>query len=308
MIQVKELTKYYGERPAVSNLTFELRSGEVVGLLGLNGSGKTTTIRMLSCFLIPSHGEAFIDGINIFHHPLDVKKKIGYLPETPPLYEDLTIDEYLTFVARIKGIKPEIIKNEIASVIEKTNLTEVQSAIIGHLSLGFRKRVGIAQALLGNPSVIIMDEPVSGLDPKQIVEMRNLIKNLSGKHTVLISSHILSEIFKTCDRFLFIHEGKLIHEYSFQEMETEMDRLSLLEITLSGNSKEAAEAFILRYAPNGSVVYTGEESGGHTFTIKTNDEGSFKDSIIAGIGSSGMHIQSIKKQEITLEQIFMSRV
>ena len=308
MIQVKELTKYFGDRLAVSNLNFELKTGEIVGLLGLNGSGKTTTIRMLSCFLIPSHGEAFIDGINIFQNPIEVKKKIGYLPETPPLYEDLTIIEYLQFVSQIKGISPDKIDSEIDLAINKTNLSEVRNTIIDHLSLGFRKRVGIAQALLGNPSVIIMDEPVSGLDPKQIVEIRNLIKNLSGKHTVLISSHILSEIFKTCDRFIFIHEGKLTYEYSFKELEKEMERLSLLEINLSGGSREAAESYIMRYAESGQVTYSGEASGGYAFTIRTEDESAFKEKIIIGIASSGLHIQSIKKQEITLEQIFMSRV
>ncbi len=225
MVKVRNITKHYGSKKAVDNLSFELRDGEIIGLLGLNGSGKTTTIRILTCFLIPSEGDVVVDSLNIFDEPLEVKKKIGYLPETPPLYEELTIREYLEFVSQIKGIPQEKIPTEISRVSIKTNISDNLSNIIGHLSLGYRKRVGIAQALLGSPSLIIMDEPISGLDPKQILEMRNLIKNLKGEHTVLISSHILSEIYKTCDRFLFLHEGKLKGEYTYTELEKEIEKL-----------------------------------------------------------------------------------
>ncbi|MBE7413023.1 MAG: ABC transporter ATP-binding protein [Leptospiraceae bacterium] len=224
MVKVKNITKNFGNKKAVENLSFELKSKEIVGLLGLNGSGKTTTIRILTCFLIPSEGEVEIDSLNIFDSPLEVKKKIGYLPETPPLYEDFSIQEYLEFVSQIKGISTENIPSEIERVSKKTDIFPQLNKIIGHLSLGYRKRVGIAQALLGSPSLIIMDEPISGLDPKQIIEMRSLIKNLKEDHTVLISSHILSEIYKTCDRFLFLHEGRLKGEFTFSELEKEIEK------------------------------------------------------------------------------------
>ncbi|MCB1188973.1 MAG: ABC transporter ATP-binding protein [Leptospiraceae bacterium] len=308
MIQVTNLTKYYGKKLAIQNLSFELKKGEIVGLLGLNGSGKTTTIRILSGYLVPSEGFSFIDGINIFQNPIQAKQKVGYLPENPPLYEDLSVYDYLEFVSRIKGINLGSIQEEIGRVCEKTNLMDEQNTIVSHLSLGYRKRVGIAQALLGNPSVIIMDEPISGLDPKQIIEMRNLIKSLSGSHTLLISSHILSEISRTCDRFLFLHQGKLCYENNLKELKTEMKKLSLLEITISGKDKETIESYLKNYSTDAEIKFFEEDLHGYTFTVKVGDENSFKDKIVSSLPLEGLHLEALKKQEVTLEQIFMSKL
>ncbi len=203
MIKVKILSKFFGKNLAIDRLNLELGEGEIVGLLGLNGAGKSTTIRILTGYLIASDGICEIDGINTFENPLEVKKKIGYLPETPPLYPELSVQDYLKFAARIKQVSSELIDSEIDRVCERTFLTDVRKNDIETLSLGFRKRVGIAQALLGNPRIVILDEPVSGLDPKQIVEIRNLIHSLKDGHTILLSSHILPEVYKTCNRFLF---------------------------------------------------------------------------------------------------------
>ncbi|EMO30050.1 ABC transporter, ATP-binding protein [Leptospira interrogans serovar Bataviae str. HAI135] len=229
MIKVKNLSKFYGKKLAIDRLNFELGEGEIVGLLGLNGAGKTTTIRILTGYLIASDGICEIDGINTFENPLEVKKKIGYLPETPPLYPELSVQDYLKFAARIKQVSSELIDSEIDRVCERTFLTDVRKNDIETLSLGFRKRVGIAQALLGNPRIVILDEPVSGLDPKQIVEIRNLIHSLKDGHTILLSSHILPEVYKTCNRFLFLHQGRMVYQRDRKQLEEEMKKFRVLK-------------------------------------------------------------------------------
>lgn len=218
MIQINGLTKYYGSFPALRDVSFSIKSGEVVGLLGLNGAGKSTTLRILTGYLMPSAGDCAIDGVDVFSHPLEVKGKIGYLPETPPLYPELTVEDYLRFVGRLRGLPEADFADEFRRVTELTRLEPARRALIRTLSLGYRKRVGIAQALIGNPPVLIFDEPISGLDPIQIVEIRKLIRALAGKHTVLISSHILAEVSRTCDRVVVIHKGRLAGELAGEEM------------------------------------------------------------------------------------------
>jgi len=308
MIQVSNLSKSYGEKRAIQNLNFTLEKGEVVGLVGLNGAGKTTTIRILTGYLIPTSGDAKINGKSIFDEPLEAKKKIGYLPESPPLYEEMNVRDYLIFVARIKAVPREIFDQEIERVLSKTGTTKVQDQIIGELSLGFRKRVGIAQALIGNPDVIIMDEPISGLDPQQIIEIRKLIKDLAGEHTVLISSHILAEIYKTCDKFLFIQDGRLKKTYSLVELEEEMEKLSGLEITLSGKSKDEIESYLKSHLNSESKIeFQEEDRNGCTFLINVIDEKDFKKKIFASLTSQNLTLEYLKKQEISLEEIFMNR-
>jgi ABC-2 type transport system ATP-binding protein len=308
MIVVKNLTKYYGEKLAVSEINFELKKGEIVGLLGLNGSGKTTTIRMLTGFLIPTEGEIYIDGVSNFQDPIEAKRKIGYLPETPPLYEDLTIQDYLEFVSKIKGIPSETFQSEIDRVTSKTNLGTVKKSFIGSLSLGYRKRVGIAQALLGNPEVVIMDEPISGLDPEQILDMRNLIGKLAGKHTVLISSHILSEMYKTCDRFLIIHEGKLKFDYTKDELEQELGRFAKLVVTISGKSKEELEGYFLSLMDGVSIESVEKEGDALQFVLQSENESILRNKILDSFRSKGLELLSIGKKELTLEQIFLKNI
>ncbi len=306
MIKVENLTKFYTDKPAIQNVNFEIPKGEIVGLLGLNGSGKTTTIRILSGFLIPTEGEVFFDGVNLFENPNEIKKRIGYLPEAPPLYEDMNIESYLEFVSRLKGV--ENISDEIERVSTKTNLLDVKKKFISHLSLGFRKRVGIAQALLGNPEIIILDEPISGLDPKQIVEIRNLIIELGKEHTILLSSHILSEVYQTCDRFLFLHEGTILHNYTKKNFEQELKNLSELEISLSGKPKEISENFLKSIDASAKIEFISESGDKFLFQIKTEDQKKFKDKFLGSILSSGLELESIQRKDLTLEQFFVNRM
>lgn len=309
MIEVKNLTKYYGEKLAVSQMNFQLKKGEIAGLLGLNGSGKTTTIRMLTGFLIPSEGEIYIDGLSNFQDPITAKKKIGYLPESPPLYEDLTVLDYLEFVSKIKSIPRVKIDEEIVRVTGRTNLNHVKKAFIGSLSLGYRKRVGIAQALLGNPQIVIMDEPISGLDPEQIRDMRKLITGLAGDHTVLISSHILSELYKTCDRFLIIHEGKLKFDYTKEKLEQELGRFATLLVNLGGKSKEEIEHYLHQLLESGVQIENSEKEGsGFQFSIRSENESVLRNKILDSFRAHGLELYSLHKKEVTLEQIFLSNI
>ncbi|PJZ84962.1 ABC transporter ATP-binding protein [Leptospira harrisiae] len=309
MIQVSNLSKFYGEKRAISGLNFKLEKGEIVGLLGLNGAGKTTTIRILTGYLIPSAGDASIDGKSIFDFPLEAKQKIGYLPETPPLYEDMTITEYLQFVGRIKKIDETKLVSEIEKVLLKTNITSVKDKLIGTLSLGYRKRVGIAQAILGDPEIVIMDEPISGLDPKQIVEIRNLIRSLAGDHTVLISSHILTEIYKTCDKFLFLHKGSLKQELSLSRLEEEMNRLAGWEVGLSGKVASELHTFVKSViGETDTVTELGTNKEEIQFLVRTTNPKQFKESLFSKALASGIQIESLKKQEVSLEQIFMEKI
>lgn len=309
MIKVKNLSKFYGKKLAIDRLNFELGEGEIVGLLGLNGAGKTTTIRILTGYLIASDGICEIDGINTFENPLEVKMKIGYLPETPPLYPELSVQDYLKFAARIKQVSSELIDSEIDRVCERTFLTDVRKNDIETLSLGYRKRVGIAQALLGNPRIVILDEPVSGLDPKQIVEIRNLIHSLRDGHTILLSSHILPEVYKTCNRFLFLHQGRMVYQRDRKQLEEEMEKVSGLEVTLSGADSESGKKYLSSFPGVNSdkIQSIGEDSRGNTFLISTSTEREFKEKLFAS-ASSSPRLEYIRKQEVTLEQIFMNQV
>lgn len=218
MIEVTGLEKSYGDFKAVSNVSFRAKKGDIVGFLGPNGAGKTTTIRILATFLPPTRGTAKIAGYDILTHADDVRRHIGYLPETPPLYPEMTVREYLHFVAEIKGVPKESIDARVESVIARCILGEAANKLCQHLSRGFRQRVGIAQAIIHDPSVIILDEPTSGLDPKQIIEIRNLIKSLGQDHTVILSTHILPEVTMVCNRVVIIDRGKVVLEEDLSDL------------------------------------------------------------------------------------------
>src|SRR5438309_4357610 len=210
MIRVQEITKKYARNLAVDHISFEVQKGEIVGFLGPNGAGKTTTMRMLTCFLPPTSGTATVAGFDVLVQPLEVKKRIGYLPESPPLYPEMEVDEYLTFVGRLKGISGSDIARRVSEVAERCAVSDVRTKLIGKLSKGYRQRVGLAQAIIHNPEVLILDEPTSGLDPKQINETRDLIKGLAGDHTIILSTHILPEVEQTCEQVVIINNGKIV--------------------------------------------------------------------------------------------------
>lgn len=218
MIEVAGLEKAYGDFKAVSDVSFKAKKGDIVGFLGPNGAGKTTTIRMLATFLPPTKGTAKIAGYDILTQADEVRRHIGYLPETPPLYPEMTVREYLRFVAEIKGVRKDHIEDRIESVLDRCVLKEASNKLCQHLSRGFRQRVGIAQAIIHDPSVIILDEPTSGLDPKQIIEIRNLIKSLGQDHTVILSTHILPEVTMVCNRVVIIDRGRVVLQEDLAEL------------------------------------------------------------------------------------------
>jgi len=218
MIEVKDLTKSYGDRLAVNNISFSVKRGEILGFLGQNGAGKSTTMKILTCFMPATSGTASVAGFDVFESPYEVKKRIGYLPENPPIYLDLLVSEYLDFVANLRKIPSSEKKKKIGSVIDRCQLGDVKNRLIGNLSKGYRQRVGLAQALIHDPEVLILDEPTVGLDPKQVSEARGLIKSLRSERTVIYSTHILSEVAATCDRIIVIDRGKIVAQESINSM------------------------------------------------------------------------------------------
>jgi ABC-2 type transport system ATP-binding protein len=210
MIKVEGLTKRYARTVAVDDISFEVAKGQIVGFLGPNGAGKTTTMRVLTCFLPPTAGSASVAGFDVLEHPMEVKRRIGYLPESPPLYPEMEVSEYLSFVGRLKGIPSADIDRRVDEVTGRCAIGDVRDKLIAKLSKGYRQRVGLAQAIIHNPDVLILDEPTSGLDPKQIIEIRELLRSLAGEHTIILSTHILSEVEHTCDHVIIINQGKLV--------------------------------------------------------------------------------------------------
>src|SRR5580658_1008952 len=209
MITVKNLSKRYARTVAVDHISFEVQKGQVVGFLGPNGAGKTTTMRILTCFLPPTEGSANVAGFDVLEQPMEVKKRIGYLPETPPLYPEMEVEEYLTFVGKLKGMSGPSLATRVGEVSERCAIADVRKKLISKLSKGYRQRVGLAQAIIHNPDVLILDEPTAGLDPKQIIETRKLIRSLAGEHTIILSTHILPEVSSTCETVIIINQGKL---------------------------------------------------------------------------------------------------
>jgi ABC-2 type transport system ATP-binding protein len=218
MIEVKNLTKKYGDRVAVDGISFSVNKGEILGFLGQNGAGKTTTMKILTCFMPATEGTVTIAGFDVFEQPMEVKKRIGYLPEVPPLYLELLVGEYLSFIADLRGVPKAEKAKKIDAALGKCNLGDVRNRLIGNLSKGYRQRIGIAQALLHDPDVLILDEPTVGLDPKQVTEARGLIKNLRTEHTVIYSTHILSEVAASCDRIIVIDRGKIVAQEAINSM------------------------------------------------------------------------------------------
>jgi ABC-2 type transport system ATP-binding protein len=243
VIEVKDLTRYYGPKRAISNVTFSVKKGEILGLLGPNAAGKTTTMRILTCYMPPSSGSATVGGYDIFEQSMEIRKITGYLPENPPLYPELVVSDYLRFVANLKGVEKSRIEKEIDSVIEKTSIGDVKNRVVGTLSKGYKQRVGLAQSLLNNPDVVIFDEPTVGLDPKQIIEIRELIKNLKGDHTVILSSHILPEVEQVCERVVIISEGEVVAEDTPENLTARMKGSERLLFELEGKEKDIKAVF-----------------------------------------------------------------
>jgi ABC-2 type transport system ATP-binding protein len=243
MIEVRDLTKRYGEREAVHSITFSVDRGQILGFLGPNGAGKTTTMRMLTGFLPPSSGTARVAGYDVFTHSAEVRRRIGYLPENPPLYMDMTVRSYLAFVARLKGLSRARLVEARDRVLERTGLTDVAGRLLGHLSKGYRQRVGLAQALVHDPEVLVLDEPTIGLDPRQIIDIRRLIKELAGDRTVILSTHILPEVAQLCDKVVIINEGRIAREDTMASLtrEATLEEVFLRSIATESPHDDPAE-------------------------------------------------------------------
>jgi ABC-2 type transport system ATP-binding protein len=240
VIEITDLYKYYGERRAIGPLSCSIADGEIVGLLGLNGAGKTTTLRILACDLLPSAGSVRVDGLDVVEQPHEVRSRIGYLPDTPPLYPEMTVRAYLGFAARLRGLSREAADKRVPEVEEIIELSDVSAQPISSLSHGFKQRVGIAQAIVHSPRLLVLDEPITGLDPVQIVEMRELLRSLRGKHTILLSSHILSEISETCDRILVIKDGQIAAAGTEAELTSKLHAGVRVVITVNGGDPARA--------------------------------------------------------------------
>lgn len=242
MISVENLTKRYVNKTAVDGVSFEVQKGEILGFLGPNGAGKTTTMRIITGYMPSTDGTVKVDGYDVADQPLDVRRRIGYLPENPPLYPEMTVLGYLTFVAKLKGVASAKVADEVNRVMEKVNITDVRDRIISKLSKGYKQRVGIAQALLNDPPVLILDEPTIGLDPKQIHEVRELVKGLAGNHTVVLSTHILPEVEQTCHRVIIIDRGKIVAVDTPQNLRSQIQRVSRVLMEVEGPAPEVIAA------------------------------------------------------------------
>lgn len=304
LIEVRGLSKFYGPHAAVRDVSFDIKEGEIVGLLGLNGAGKSTILKILGTFLLPSAGVAMMGGNSVEEDADRVRELIGYLPDTPPLYDEMRVVPYLRYVAQLKNVPKNLIDERVASVLEKTNLEEVAWQPLGELSHGYRQRVGIAQALIHNPPIIILDEPINGLDPVQIVEMRDLILSLRGKHTVILSSHILSEITRTCDRILIIDKGRLVAEGQESELDKATTRSMRVVAEIRGSVPEAQIRAIK--GVKHLTVARGVEKGSQLLTIDC--DGDIRADVARVVISAGAELLELGRDGDGLESIFMNLV
>jgi len=304
MIEVERLTKRYGPTLAVSDVSFEVQKGEVLGFLGPNGAGKTTTMRVITGYLLPSEGRVRVAGYDVVEEPLETKRRTGYLPEAPPVYPDMTVVEYLAFVARIKGVPRRESKKRIEEVREKCALTDVGHRQIGKLSRGYRQRVGLAQALIHNPEVLILDEPTAGLDPKQIIETRELIKSLAGQHTVVLSTHILPEVSKTCQRVVVINQGKVVAVGAPAELTSRLQGYETVLITVEGPAAEIMGKF--ECVPGVKMVEPREASDSRvTFEIYVEKGRDVRPELARAVVESQWKLLELRTSGLSLEDIFL---
>ena len=306
MIEVRELSKYYGDVAAVDGISFTAQEGEILGFLGPNGAGKTTTMRILTCYLPPTSGSASVAGFDVAEDSMEVRKRIGYLPELPPLYDDMTVQSYLNFVAKIKGVPAAEMTSRLEETMERTSTAHVRGTVIGHLSKGYRQRVGLAQALIHNPAVLILDEPTAGLDPKQIIEIRELIKGLGGDHTVILSTHILPEVSMTCEKIVIISNGRIVGEGTPQSLTEQLKEGEILRAQITGPQSEVRG---LLESIEGVVEVRDDHEHGlttpdeHTYLVMTGPD--LRDQLAKKVVDGGYGLRELRSQEMSLEEIFL---
>ncbi len=306
MITVKNVTKKYGKFKAVDNISFEINDGEIIGLLGPNGAGKSTTMNILTGFIEPTEGEVIINGYNISKKPKKAKKCIGYMPEGVPLYKDMTVKEFVTYMAELKGVKKEQIKESVDQAIQDTWLQNVRKVLIRNLSKGYKQRVSMAGALVGNPEIIILDEPTVGLDPKQIIEIRNLIKKLGKNHTLIISSHILSEISQICERVIIINKGQIVAVDSPEHLEDTVNIENAINIIVE-DKENKIEKIKIQGAKKIELIKKNDDNTKEYRIIPEKDY-DIRKSIFSDLAKENITIFELRKPEITLEEAFMDLI
>jgi ABC-2 type transport system ATP-binding protein len=309
MIKVEGLSKRYARNVAVDDVSFEVQKGQIVGFLGPNGAGKTTTMRILTCFLPPTSGAANVAGFDVMQQPMEVKKRLGYLPETPPLYPDMEVAEYLTFVGRLKGIKGNELARRVDEVSERCAVTDVRTKLIHKLSKGYRQRVGLAQAIIHNPDVLILDEPTSGLDPKQITETRSLIKGLSGDHTIILSTHILPEVEQICEQVIIISKGKVVAKDSVENLTNRLRGSESIAVTVeprSGSLDAPAVQQRLEQVPGVSRVLPREGRDRRLlFELESLQGRSIRGDVARAVVDSGWDLTELRPVALSLEEVFL---
>ena len=308
MIEVKNVTKKYGKAVAVDDISFTIKEGEIVGLLGPNGAGKSTTMNMITGFIEPTQGEIIIDGFDMSRKPKKAKKEIGYMPEGVPLYTDLTVKEFVTYMAEIKQVKSKERKEKVQKIIEQTGLKDVQNKLTKNLSRGYKQRVSMAGALVGEPKILILDEPTVGLDPKQITEIRSLIKELGKTHTVILSSHILSEVSQICNKVIIINKGKIVAVDTPQNLENKVTSNNCIYVTvedtenkvekIKGKIKEIKDIKLIEKNDDGTKQYS----------IEANGDIDLRKTIFAEFAKENITIFEMKKADSTLEDAFMKLI
>jgi ABC-2 type transport system ATP-binding protein len=309
MINVKELTKKYARNTAVDHISFQVEKGQIVGFLGPNGAGKTTTMRILTCFLPPTSGTASVAGFDVLEQPLEVKKRIGYLPEMPPLYVEMRTDEYLTFVGKLKGLSGSELRQRVDAVCERCAIADVKKKLLGKLSKGYRQRVGLAQAIIHNPDVLILDEPTAGLDPKQINETRDLIKSLAGDHTIILSTHILPEVEQTCQQVIIINKGKLVATDSVNNLQSRARGAETVLVEVAGRNGDVDSAAVQRRLEKvtgvSRVVFKEKRQNRSSFEVESQKNRFARGDLARAVVESGWDLNELRPTAVSLEEIFL---
>ncbi len=311
MIKVEGLTKRYGRTLAVNNISFEVEKGQVVGFLGPNGAGKTTTMRVLTCFLPPTLGTASLAGFDVLNQPLEVKRRIGYLPETPPLYPEMEVSEYLTFVGRLKGVSKATIARRVDEVAGLCAIGDMRNKLISKLSKGYRQRVGLAQAIIHNPDVLILDEPTAGLDPKQIIETRQLIKDLAkaAAHTIILSTHILPEVEQTCQRVIIINKGQLVATDTVENLTHRLRGSEAVAVEVESRDGKldsaAAQRRLEQVAGVSRVVLKHSRDERAMFEVESLQKQAIRGDLARAVVESGWNLTELRPLALSLEEIFL---
>ena len=305
MISIQNVMKQYGQHTALKGINLEVRKGEILGFLGPNGAGKTTTMNIITGYISATEGTVKIDGVDILENPLEAKKKIGYLPEIPPLYIDMTVDEYLLFVSKIKKVDKSTRNEQIERILEVVKIKDVRNRIIKNLSKGYKQRVGLAQAIMGSPEVLILDEPTVGLDPKQIIEIRNLISELGKEHTIILSSHILSEVSAVCDRVIIINKGEIVAEGTPSELSKKLSYSNKLSLRIKGSGRQAL-AIINKISGVENVLEQGNnEPDTVDILVEVKKNMDIREVLFNAFSKAELPILMMKSENLTLEEVFL---